>query len=202
MDMQLDFFGRPSVRDSNSAVDAEHRYYFTLLPPPALAQDIERGARILARRHNSRQPTRADRLHVSLNGVHMGEPMDTGDIEDAMAVGAAIRRPSFDLAFDRVQTFGRARGAAQFPVVLSSSQPDRELDRLYGDIFRAMQSHGMRVGPRSIEPHMTIFYASERVPDIVMRRPFRWRVSHFWLLHTVRGHRNPEILGEWALGGL
>src|SRR3982751_3576516 len=100
-DPQLELFGQRQVRGGNSGIGPEHRYYFTLLPPPALAQDIEAYAGGLVHRHRNWRPTSAGRLHVSLNGVHRGGPMDADDINDALAVGASIRRSGFDLAFDR-----------------------------------------------------------------------------------------------------
>ncbi|KQX40823.1 hypothetical protein ASD04_18825 [Devosia sp. Root436] len=182
----------------------EHRYYFTLLPPPALAQEIERGATALGRRLGVRNVVRAERQHVSLHIVQRGREIGDDLLGEALEVGEAIRRPGFDMAFDTVTTFAgqrpRTGGRAQYPTVLSCSNGARDLLGLYGDIRTQMQRRGLRTGPRAIAPHLTIWYGPERVTERRLRRPYRWAVRSFWLVHTVPGIRKPDYLAEWALG--
>lgn len=207
---QLDFFGGGADRGlkaTDSPRDAYmHRWYFTLVPPPAVAQDIERGAQLLARRHGARYPTRAERLHVSLNGVWRNkDEIEPALIEDALEVGEAIRRPGFDIAFDMVQTFSgdsrsKTGGRSIVPTVLTCSNGAREAQALHADIRREMQRLGMPVGPPAFVPHLTIWYGPERVPDFLLKRPFRWPVRKFWLVRTTRAQKRPDYIGEWALG--
>lgn len=201
MEMQLDFFrGRAAVDEARAL---EHRYYFTLVPPPALAQKMERGARMLALRHGARKVVRAERQHVSLHIVEKGREIAGDLLDDALEIGNAIRRPGFEMAFDMVRTFGakRSRGgvSAQYPIVLTCSNGARDAKALYADIRQQMQRFGLSVGPRSIEPHLTIWYGPGKVPDLILRRPFRWPVRSFWLVHTLPGMRRPEYLAEWPL---
>ena len=205
MDMQLDLFGGGSALVPPSGARAEHRYYFTLLPPPLQAQNIERGAQLLARRYGARYPTRADRLHVSLNGIRRGAELEQERLDDALEAGAAISRPGFDVVFDTVKTFaGNSRsktgGRANVPTVLTCSNGAREVVALYGDIRREMQRCGLVVDRASFVPHLTIWYGPERVPDLPLRRPFRWPVRQFWLVHTFAGQKRPEYIEEWPLG--
>jgi len=210
MDGQLDFFGGGSDRRLKPAGSPRdeyvHRWYFTIVPPPAEAQRIEYGAGLLARRFGARNPTGAERLHVSLNGVWRSkEEIEPALVDDAMEVGDAIRRPGFDIAFDTLQTFsgdGRSKtgGRSIVPTVLTCSNGAREVLALYADIRREMQRLGMAVGPKSPMPHLTIWYGPERVPGLLLKRPFRWPVRKFWLVHTTRGQRRPDYVGEWALG--
>ncbi|WP_332691643.1 2'-5' RNA ligase family protein [Devosia sp.] len=210
MDGQLDFFGGGSDRGLKGAgparEDYRHRWYFTIVPPPALAQDIERGAALLARRFGARYPIRADRQHVSLNGVWRSkDEIEPALVDEALEVGDAIRRPGFDIAFDKLQTFaGNSRsktgGRSIVPTVLTCSNGDREVVALHADIRREMQRLGMAVGPRSFVPHLTIWYGPERVPDLQLKRPFRWAVRQFWLVHTIKGQKRPDYIGEWSLG--
>ena len=209
MDGQLDFFGGEStttLRAGNTPRDHVHRWYFSLLPPPATAQDIEYGAQLLARRYGARNPARADRLHVSLNGVwNDREGIEAALVDDALEVGEAVKRPGFDIAFDTVMTFSvdsrsKTGGRSIVPTVLTCSNGAREVLALYADIRREMQRLGMGVGPRSFVPHLTIWYGPERVPELLLKRPFRWPVRKFWLVHTTRGQRQPEYVGEWSLG--
>lgn len=209
MDGQLDFFRGASERTLKSTASSrEHKYrcYFTLLPPPAMAQDIERGGQLLARRYGARYPTRADRLHVSLNGVWRSmDAVEPALVDEALEVGETIRRPGFDIVFDTLQTFSgdsrsKTGGRSIVPTVLTSSNGGREALALYADIRREMQRLGMSVGPKSFVPHLTIWYGPERVPDLLLKRPFRWPVRKFWLVQTIRGQKRPDYLGEWSLG--
>jgi 2'-5' RNA ligase len=203
MEMQFELFGgAPALAGAKALA---HRYYFTLLPPPALAQEIERGARLLGRPLGVRNVVRAERQHVSLHPVLCGREIGGDLLDEALEVGEAVRRPGFDVVFDTVLTFagGRPRtgGRAQYPTVLGCSNGARDLLGLYGDIRTEMQRRGLRVGPRKIAPHLTIWYGPERVAERVLRRPYRWPVRAFWLVHTVPGTRRPDYLAEWALGG-
>jgi 2'-5' RNA ligase len=210
MDGQLDFFGGGSdprlSAPASSRDHYRHRYYFTLVPPPALAQDIERIADRLARHHGARSATRADRLHVSLNGVWRSvNEIEPALLDDAQEVGEAIRRPGFDIAFDKLQTFSggtrsKTGGRAIVPTVLTCTNGARETLALYGDIRREMQRLGMPVGPRSFVPHLTIWYGHARVSDLLLKRPLRWAVRKFWLVRTTTGQRRPDYIGEWPLG--
>lgn len=210
MDGQLDFFGggssRPLSRPNSPRDDFRYRWYFTIVPPPALAQDIEHGTRLVARHYGVRNTVRAERLHVSLNGVWRStEEIAPALVDEALEVGNAVRRPGFDIVFDRLQTFsgdGRSRtgGRSIVPTVLTCSNGAREVLALYGDIRREMQRLGMAVGGRSFAPHLTLWYGAERVPDRLLRRPFRWPVRKFWLVQTVKGLKRPDYVGEWSLG--
>ena len=209
MDGQLDFFGsahEPSLVSTSTSRDDKYRCYFTLVPPPATAQHIERGAQLLARRYGARNPTRSHRLHISLNGVWRSpDEIEPLLVDEALEVGAAIRRPGFDVAFDKLQTFSgdsrsRTGGRTIVPTVLTCSNGARDLLVLYADIRREMQRLGMPVGPRSFVPHLTLWYGPERIPDLLLKRPFRWAVRKFWLVQTIRGQKRPDYIGEWSLG--
>ena len=209
MDGQLDFFGGVSsklLKPDAASRDYAHRWYFTLVPPPAVAQDIERAGELLARRFGARYPARAHRLHVSLNGVwKSNNEIEPALIEDAIEAGNAVRRPGFDIAFDTVQTLAgdsrsRTGGRSIVPTVLTCSNGAREVQELYADLRREMQRLGMPVGPKLFEPHLTIWYGPERVADMLLRRPFRWPVRKFWLAHTVKGRKLPDYVREWSLG--
>lgn len=182
----------------------QHRYYFTLLPPPDLAQQVEFHAKRIGRRFGVRHVVRAERQHVSLHVVQRGREIGADLLEEALEAGEAVRRPGFDVVFDTVQSFGgqrsRTGGRAQIPTVLSCSNGARDLLGLYRDIGREMQRRGLRTGRASPVPHLTIWYGAAQVPDRLLRQPCRWAVRSFWLVHTVPGIGRPEYLAEWKLG--
>lgn len=210
MDMQMDLFGGSTTVQGLATADpprcGEYRYYFTLVPPPSQAQDIERGAMLLARRFGARYPIRADRQHVSLNGIWRDHHDVANELlDEAIEIGAGIRRPGFDIVFDTVQTWAgsspsKTGGRTIVPTVLACSNGARDAQTLHADIRRDMQRAGMAVGPARLSPHLTIWYGPQRVPDIVLKRPFRWAVRKFWLVHTAPGMKRPDYIGEWPLG--
>jgi 2'-5' RNA ligase len=153
-----------------------------------------------------RYTTPAGRLHVSLNTVwRANEEVQSALIDDALEAGGAIRRPGFDLAFDRVQTWpGNSRsktgGRSIVPTVLLCSNGLREAQALFADIRREIHRRGMPASEKTFTPHMTLWWSHVRVPDFMLDRPCRWRVNKFWLVQTVRGRKQPEYVGEWTLG--
>lgn len=204
MDMQFELFGGAPPQDEPAQRSLDHRYYFTLVPPPAVAQDIERGAMLLARRVGARNLVRADRLHVSLHCVQQGREITQDLLDEALEAGGAVRRPGFTVSFDQVLSLSGNRagtgGRRQFPTVLTCSNGAHDLLGLYGDIRQQLQRLGLPVGPRKVVPHLTIWYCSERLPETPLRRAYRWPVRAFWLVHTMPGMRRPDYLGEWVLG--
>lgn len=203
MDMQFELFARTEAEKAAER-RFDHRYYFTLQPPPDIALQIERWSRRLSKYYGARSETRAERLHVSLHGLLGGSLAEQELLDEALEVGEAIRRPSFEISFDTVQTFARhddkVGGRPQRPTVLTSAEPSREAQALFGDIRREMQRRGLHVEPASFQPHLTVWYGPQSIGPRLLHRPFRWPVRRFWLVHTMPGLRRPEYLGEWALG--
>ena len=204
MDMQLDLFGggAPMLTRAGRTLPT-HRWYFTLLPPPALAQDMEYFALRMSRRHGVRRPVRAGRIHASLNGLGEGEDASFDDLDAALEIGDAIRHPRFDISFDRLTTWGRPAGRTdrrQRPTVLTCSTGQREFAALHASLRREMLRHGLKGGPASTVPHVTLWYDPASIPELLLARPFRWSVRQFWLVRTTLGEPRPECLGEWQLG--
>ena len=180
----------------------EHRTYFALYPPPAIAVLIERYARDLARGQFARRIVSASKLHISLNGLQRGQQLAPEQTEDALLIGEAIRRPPLDLVFDRVQTWDGGREQARrgpAPTVLCCSEPPREAMALYEDLRRRMQAAGMRSGRSVFNPHITLFYAPGRLPTRTLPRPLRLHVDRFCLVHTATGATRPDYLASWPL---
>lgn len=204
MDMQLDLFGggAPKLVGTGRSFPT-HRWYFTLLPPPVIAQDMEYFALRMSRRYGARRPVRAGRIHTSLHGIGEGDEISAEDLDAALEVGEAIRRPAFDVTFDRLMTLdggGKGRKGRQFPTVLSCSTGQREIQALHENLRREMLRRGLEGGPSSILPHVTLWYDTGSVPEQPLSRPFRWRVRQFFLVRTTLGEARPECLGEWRLG--
>ena len=180
----------------------EHRTYFALYPPPDIAVRIERYARDLARGQFARRIVAAARLHISLNGLQRGQQLAPEETEEALMIGEAVRRPPFDLVFDRVQTWDGGREQARrgpAPTVLCCSDLPREALALYEDLRRRMQEAGMRTGRSAFNPHITLFYAPGRLPTRTLPRPLRLHIDRFCLVHTATGTMRPDYLASWPL---
>ena len=197
MDMQPDLFGTPAP----AAAWPQHRTYFAVLPPPRMAQNLERLAKSFGRLHNVRRVVRAERLHVSLAGLACGAAPAPETLEDALAMGEAVRVPSFELCFDRLETWngGRVRpGRPREPTVLACSAPPREADALHDALRRQLQLFGRKAGRRQFNPHLTLWYAPASIAPRRLARPLRLRVERFWLVHTVTGGQL-EAIASWPL---
>lgn len=200
MEIEPDMFGY--VAPSSHARFVTHRSYFAILPPPRLAQEVEGKAQDWARPYGVRRVTLADRLHISLNHLPDGELAEPYPIDDAIEVGAAIRRSSFDLCFDILEAWGasaRTMGKRQRPIVLRCSSPPRAAAALYQDLWHEMRRYGLPVGRRQFSPHMTLWYQSNPFAPLRLGQPVRFRVDRFWLVHSINGARRLEDLASWQL---
>lgn len=200
MDMEPDMFGYvPPVRQAGLAT---HRSYYAILPPPRVAQEIEGRAERWARSYGKKRVTLADRLHISLNRLPDGELTAPELLDDAIEVGAAMRRPSFDLCFDILETWGGrddGGGERQLPIVLRCSNPPRAAADLYHDLWREMRRYGLPLGRRQFSPHITLWYQAGPVTPLRLSQPIRFRAERFWLVHSITGARRLEHIASWAL---
>ncbi|WP_367178579.1 2'-5' RNA ligase family protein [Devosia sp.] len=195
-EFEPDLFGnaKPTLLSGFS----QHRSYFGLVPPPRVAQELERDARTWAREARATRATPASQFHVSLNGISEGEPMAPELLEDALEIGAAIRRARFEIIFDVLQTWDKNK-RRNFPTVLCCSSSSRGALELYEVLRREMRRYGIK-SPSSFNPHITLFYSDGRVRTRSVARPVRLWVDAFWLIHSVVGTGRLEHLARWPLG--
>ena len=89
--------------------------FFAVLPEETAAADISRLAQHQSRAHGLKgEPILAERLHVSLHNIggYAGRPR--GIVAAGCEAGAAVEMSSFDVAFDRVMSFGGRSGNRPF----------------------------------------------------------------------------------------
>ncbi len=200
MDMDRDMFG--NVPPAGPAAMSRYRSYYCILPPPKLAQDLENRAERWARPRGVRRVTAADRLHISLNRLPDGELTAPELLDDAIEVGAAMRRPSFDLCFDIMEAWNGHKdegGRRQFAIVLRCSTPPRGAEDLYRDLRKEMTRYGLPAGPLKFEPHITVWYQYGRIESKRLSQPIRFRADRFWLVHSITGARRLEHIASWPL---
>lgn len=200
MDIDRDMFG--NALPSHPRAASHFRSFYSILPPPKLAQELENRAERWARPRGVRRVTAADRLHISLNRLPDGELTAPELLDDAIEVGAAMRRSAFDLCFDTMEAWNGPKdvnGRRQYTIVLRCSSPPRGAEDLYRDLRKEMIRHGLPVGPLKFEPHITVWYQQGWLESRRLAQPIRFRADRFWLVHSITGARRLEHLASWPL---
>ncbi|RYE53239.1 MAG: hypothetical protein EOP20_13700 [Hyphomicrobiales bacterium] len=200
MDIDRDMFG--VVEAARPRAAAHYRSFYSILPPPKLAQELEHRAERSARLRGVRRVTTADRLHLSLNRLPDGELTAPELLDDAIEVGAAMRRSAFDLCFDIMESWNGPKdenGRRQSAIVLKCSAPPRGAEDLYRDLRKEMTRYGLPVGPLKFEPHITLWYQHGRLESKRLSQPIRFRADRFWLIHSISGARRLEHIASWPL---
>lgn len=200
MDMDRDMFG--NVPPIGPRAASHYRSFYSILPPPKLAQELEDRAERWARPRGVRRVTAADRLHISLNRLPDGELTAPELLDDAIEVGASVRRPSFELCFDVMEAWNGHKdesGRRQYAIVLRCSAPPRGAEDLYRDLRKEMGRYGLPVGPLKFEPHITVWYQYNPMASKRLTQPIRFRADRFWLVHSITGAKRLEHIASWPL---
>lgn len=200
MDIDRDMFG--NIQPNHPRAASHYRSFYSLLPPPKLAQDLEDRAERWARPRGVRRVTAADRLHISLNRLPDGELTAPELLDDAIEVGASVRRPAFELCFDVMEAWNGHKddsGRRQYAIVLRCSDPPRGAEDLYRDLRKEMARYGLPVGPLKFEPHITVWYQYNRMASKRLFHPIRFRADRFWLVHSITGAKRLEHIASWPL---
>jgi 2'-5' RNA ligase len=182
----------------SSLLTAQHRIFFAVLPPPALAREVARLSQDLRRdRTIGGQALDPTRLHVSL--LNMGDRADfpTGVATAACTRASRLKLQQFTARFDRVSAFN-GRSGTHAIVLRSSARSTTGFDQLHVDLSRSLRA---RSNP-SFHPHMTLLYTQRRIPEFTIN-PISWTVTDFALVYSRinRGMLLPYIvLQRWQLG--
>ena len=174
--------------------------FFAVLPEEVAAADISRLAQHQSRAHGLKgEPILADRLHVSLHNIggYAGRPR--GIVAAGCEAGGAVEMSSFDVAFDRVMSFGGRLG--NHPLVLRGGDGIVGLLALHRHLGLALQKVGLwRWVKLQYEPHVTLLYDDRCLAEQPVD-PVRWTVREFVLVHSLHGQGRYVIVGRWPLRG-
>jgi len=192
----------PPVR-GRAAGPLTDRLFFALRPEGAALARCSALAADLSRSHGLRgRPLAPARMHVTLAflGDHAGLPPALLDEARRAGAAAAAAVPPFQVAFDRVDSFGRA---GRRPLVLLGAHEEGREDGLSA-LRRALRA-GLADQPRRrdvepFRPHLTLLY-DERAVAEPLAEPIAWRVAGFELVHSTIGRQRHEVLARWALAG-
>jgi len=187
-------------RTGKSAADPAYRdaLYFAVLPDPEIASLSLKLASDLRRRYGfSTKPRRSDLSHITLYaiGSYLGLPEEAAFA--AMQAASTVRKPSFQVVFDRAVSFGNGDNR---PLVLWCKEGNTELKALHRELDDAMQLTGFANDNRKkFEPHMTLLYRGHVVPEVMLDKPVTWTVRDFVLIHSLQGVGEHKHLCYWPL---
>ncbi|RZT98218.1 2'-5' RNA ligase family protein [Rivibacter subsaxonicus] len=197
---------RGSASDQQFALDgfeaappARDSLFFAVLPESAAAARIAALAQSLRDEHGLRgRPLRTDRLHATLHpfGVYPGLPPEL--VALARQAAASIELPPFEIEFDRVLSFRRARNR---PLVLCGGERLAPLQALQQALVTAVCARGRRPPTEALyTPHVTLLYDDHGVEELAVE-PITWTVREFVLMHSLVGQSLHVALGRWPLRG-
>ena len=175
-----------------------HRYFFALQPDDPASDEIDRvSERLMRERPWLGAPMARRRRHVSLTSIGRDEaPMDDWAGRAVRAV-VQIRRPAFDVAFNRLAGF--AGGGDLRALVLRGDEGVAGVDHLQATIQAALADAGLAPRrSRPFEAHLTLARGRD-ASDETFIRPIRWTVREFVLIHSYVGQGRHEIAGRFPL---
>ncbi|MFS8116421.1 2'-5' RNA ligase family protein [Rhizobium jaguaris] len=199
--LSLNLGGGSRIRKSEADPTHSAALYFAILPDSGVASLSAKLASDLHRQYRfSKKPRPSDLFHITLyplgsyTGVH--EPPHEVAFA-AMQAASTVRKPSFQVVFDRAVSFGNGDNR---PLVLWCKEGNAELKALHQELDDAMRLTGFANDDRrKFEPHMTLLYRGHLIPEVVLDEPVKWTVREFFLVHSLQGEGKHEQLCYWLL---
>nr|MBO2489766.1 RNA 2',3'-cyclic phosphodiesterase [Gammaproteobacteria bacterium] len=182
-----------SATDARSASEKRRRLFFALWPPEAQQQAIEATMRPHVEAVRGRAiPAR--NLHVTLAFLG-GVPASRFDA--VISCAEAVRGEPFEIAFDQLETWGRAR-----VLCVATSRIPTALARLEEQLRLNLVRERFDIRQQKYRPHVTLARDVRRGDTRAPLVPVRWRVQDFVLAESRPGPSGSEyeVIGRWALG--
>ncbi|MGA9827758.1 MAG: RNA 2',3'-cyclic phosphodiesterase [Rhodanobacteraceae bacterium] len=174
------------------------RLFFALFPDADAVACIVRLARALRNELTLKSNSiRAERLHVTLHFLGNYTDLPGSVIAAARVAAGRVVQPRFEIAFDRVSSFG-GRSRKRALVMLGGDDLSR-LHALRDALAGELEQVGLtEMVDRRFTPHLTLLYddravASRRVDRIA------WTAREFVLVHSLVGRGEHCILDRWPL---
>jgi 2'-5' RNA ligase len=186
---------------SFAALDAKptDRLFFAVFVAPDAARRVQALQHEMQTLHRLQgKPVAVDRLHVTLAhlGDYAGLPNDL--LAQAMSAGDAMKGAAFDVAFNRVGSFGgRPRNK---PLVLQGEAGVAGVIDLQASLHVEMRKVGLAKWARPYTPHVTLLYDNAEIAQQPIE-PVTWRVTEFALVHSLLGKTQHNVCGRWSLAG-
>lgn len=173
-----------------------HNVFFAARPDAATAACIAHLAQdVVESRHLAAKPLPPERLHVSLFAVGGFEgACPPAVIDAAIAVAGTVPMAPFEVAFDRVASFGGGKGKRA--LVLTGREGVTGLVRFQQALSSAMFRAGVGVRQRTqFTPHLTMIY-TDQVCEFWIE-PMSWTFDEFILIDSLHGRSRHVLLGRW-----
>jgi RNA 2',3'-cyclic 3'-phosphodiesterase len=165
--------------------------------PRARATELRQ--ELLHRHALSGTPVPAQILHVTLLHLDDHAELPSSLVADAIAVGAKVNMPPFEVTFDRVVSLSRQ---GKMPLALCGGEGVAGLMAFQQALRVAMTKGGLGryVKRKKFNPHVTLFYDRRHIDEPVIE-PIRWTVREFALVHSLLGQTRHIRLASWPLRG-
>jgi 2'-5' RNA ligase len=171
----------PVMADTRRA-SPSHFFFYASCPPEAVAREMAEAWESLG----TGETLRRDKLHMTLLLVTDVVELPEGLIDQLVAAGSTIRRPAFDVEFDRLATWRHGRGRNN-PIVLTPKVgrcPGAEA--IARDLLEALPEI-LHWPQWRLVPHVTLAYGKGFPEDLPLPRPIRWHIDSFTLTESLRG---------------
>ncbi len=190
-------FEQPSLMGMDTPQPRE-RLFFALAPDAKTKTLVFELAQRLRGEHGlDSKLIAAERLHITLH--HLGDypELPQSVVDSALAAGAKVSMPPFELAFDRAGSFVGRPGKS--PFVLRGGNGLAPLLVFHRALSNAMSLSGLgRWAGRSFNPHLTLFY-NDRIIAEQPVETISWTAREFVLVHSLLGKTIHKQLASWSL---
>jgi 2'-5' RNA ligase len=169
--------------------------FFALMPDASAALRMAEVGRALRLKHELAGRLLApEHLHLPLIGLGTHVILPPHLVDLAIQAAAAITMSSFDVVLDRARSLGSLRRS----LVLCGDDGVSGARVLQLAIEFATHELGIGAAGRSPMPHVTVLDGWRGLVEEAIE-PVRWTANEFVLLHSLRGRRDPVVLGRWTL---
>jgi 2'-5' RNA ligase len=175
-----------------------HKLFLALRPDEASAERI---ARVVTAEHLARGLEARLRppgiFHVTLHFFgHFDGPPEAHLVDLASRVAGELVWPSFDLNFDRFESWG-STGARRHPFVLTGGQGLEAVREFQAELGRHLAAHGLATAAH-YEPHLTLRYDKAPAPAWPVALP-GWVAGEFVLIDSPQGETRHDVIARWPL---
>lgn len=168
------------------------RGLFVLRPPSDGAHEMARLGSLLKRGYNL--PSRLlppHLIHLTVQWLEDYESIEPW-LPLARRAGASVSMGSFDVAFDRVESWRNA-------LVLRAGEGSASLTSLHRHLGSALKKVGLGANVRSsFTPHISLLRGESHVEE-QMVKTFRWTVSELLLVISYVGQSRHVVVESWPL---
>ena len=174
--------------DRPQAAVFPQRFFFAILPPPAVARALHEFSRTLS----DRTPRRPEMLHITLALSEDFQAWPGDYVERLLIVGSRVAQAPFRITLARV--------AANRNIVLLPGKGQADLKALHAQLAEHMRAaHAPMRDKYRFSPHLTLFYREPASPFALPVEGFAWEAEELVLIRSHVGASLYEVLARWAL---